>query len=145
MSIDSSTISVPDAGQTFEHFTGELNNWYGEVAQKTANKVCKISLKFIIEPSATLQDLANPEILITGAKPIWTKQATSHDIKLSVQDNKLVVDRTFNTFAKIIPQIQTAQSLQVHAKAFIPPGGAWYEAPDPILAAEKIWNYSVKN
>lgn len=145
MSIDSCTVTVSDPSQTFEHFTGELSNWHGQVAQKTANKVYKISLRFIIEPSAQVEDLANPEILITGQKPVWTKQVTTHDIRLFVQDNKLIVDRAFNTFAKVLPHIQTAKNLQIHARAFLPPGSAWFDAPDDIFATEKVWNYSVKN
>jgi hypothetical protein len=145
MSIDSSAISVSDSSQIFEHFTGELSSRFLQVAEKTANKVHKVSLKFIIEPAAIVQDLANPEILIPGAQPMWTKQPKAHDIRMFVQDKKLHVDRGFNPMSNVIPHIQTAKTIQIHAKFYTPPGSGQWDTIDDVLADEKIWNYSVKN
>jgi hypothetical protein len=137
MPIDTTTVSLTDSSQIFGSLASELNCWYRQTAEKTANKVHKISLK-LIGDAADPTDASVPEVLQTGANPTWTKRETSLNVTFSVRGTDLVADRPFKAFI-----LQAATRLEIQAQAYTPPGGAYFEILDNLVA-EKTWIYKVQ-
>jgi hypothetical protein len=135
--------TTPDANAIFPHFTKELSTWAQQLAQETDSKVHKIVLKFILEAAQIVEEHDNPQVLLLGPNPIWTKlESARHEITLLFRNNQLIVDPTKSGWNAVKPKLSGCRFVRIEATAFVKPGPLAFDINDKRI--EKTLEYRVK-